>query len=875
MKTSSCSQRVSGRCYAVESLESRVLLAVDLPAAGPAGPRVFNLSSLHQAGPIVIPVGDDPTGALPNLTPYQPSGWSDKTVVSNRTGTSTDDSPLRTTDMLYVDFATINNGTASTASRFYVDLYLDNVYQTSWYVDPPLGSYYYVYIQDFSLGSLSAGSHTVALYNDPDGYVAESSESDNNYVKTFNVVALNTAPTLSSLPDRTLDEDSTLGSLAPVPKSKNSQPEKPVGFDGDIQPLGDSTETGTRYRLFDQWGGAWSDAEKDNQAGDDLMCWAGAASNVLEWTGWGLTGGMSNTDQIFQYFQNHWTDAGSLARVGYEYWFNGTNEFAGASGWSQIDVSGGGNFYPTSNPDTYIYSRGQGTTANQYAMIDIDQYCRAGYGVALGLFGSLGHAITCWGFNYDSALSPTDRNYYKGIWITDSDDNKNVADHSTAPNILHYYTVAWDATNQRYSFSSYYSGAYIGEVDGLARQSINTFDLWNYAYDAETADSGLSFSITGNTNSACGVSISSNRYLRIAPTADWYGTSDVTITVSDGSLSASDTFRITVNSVNDPPVVSSISDSPDPVTKPNTFTLSAGASDSHDPAGSVSSVTFYRETNGTTGLQIGADTSVGTDTASGDGWSVSVSTSALAGGAYTYYAVATDNNSAVSAVGTSALTTINTVIGGDTTPPTVTAPGFNYLVGPHVFTFVFSENVSASLTASDLTLYNVTTSTTVPTASIAVSYNSGTNTATFSFPGFANGRLTDANWRATLPAGCVTDAAGNPLAAPCASNFFVLAGDANHDRIVDISDLGLLATNWQGTPRAFNQGDFNYDEKVDISDLGILATNWQRSIPAAGQPVGLRSPLALVARPAAIPFASRTPISLTRESDSLAQALIE
>ena len=28
--------------------------------------------------------------ALPNLTPYQPSGWSDKIVVSKVTGTTTD-----------------------------------------------------------------------------------------------------------------------------------------------------------------------------------------------------------------------------------------------------------------------------------------------------------------------------------------------------------------------------------------------------------------------------------------------------------------------------------------------------------------------------------------------------------------------------------------------------------------------------------------------------------------------------------------------------------------------------------------------------------------------------------------------------------------
>jgi hypothetical protein len=43
---------------------------------------------------------------------------------------------------------------------------------------------------------------------------------------------------------------------------------------------------------------------------------------------------------------------------------------------------------------------------------------------------------------------------------------------------------------------------------------------------------------------------------------------------------------------------------------------------------------------------------------------------------------------------------------------------------------------------------------------------------------------------------------------------------------VDVTDLGILATNWQSTGRSFSQGDFNYDGIVDVTDLGILATNW-------------------------------------------------
>ena len=59
-----------------------------------------------------------------------------------------------------------------------------------------------------------------------------------------------------------------------------------------------------------------------------------------------------------------------------------------------------------------------------------------------------------------------------------------------------------------------------------------------------------------------------------------------------------------------------------------------------------------------------------------------------------------------------------------------------------------------------------------------------------------------------------------------------LPGDANLDGKVDISDLGILATNWQ-TAGLWNGGDFTCDGLVDISDLGLLATNWQAA--GAGQ----------------------------------------
>jgi len=134
--------------------------------------------------------------AQPNLTPYQPTGWSDKIVVSKTTGTNTDSSPLYTTDTLYVDWAVINNGTAATAARFYNKLYVDGVERQSWYIDPPLNANYYTYVTDYSIGTLSAGTHTIKIATDTTGAISESNESDNEYTKTITVTA-STLPNLT------------------------------------------------------------------------------------------------------------------------------------------------------------------------------------------------------------------------------------------------------------------------------------------------------------------------------------------------------------------------------------------------------------------------------------------------------------------------------------------------------------------------------------------------------------------------------------------------------------------------------------------------------------------------------------------------------
>jgi hypothetical protein len=163
--------------------------------------------------------------------------------------------------------------------------------------------------------------------------------------------------------------------------------------------------------------------------------------------------------------------------------------------------------------------------------------------------------------------------------------------------------------------------------------------------------------------------------------------------------------------------------------------------------------------------------------------------------------------------------------------PTVTASQFLFESAPLRFTFTFDQSVSASPSLADVQVQDLTHGTSVTPA--ALSYDGSTNTATVSFAGI----LADANYRATLMASGITNATGTQMAANYVLNFFALAGDADHDRDIDVNNLGILASNWQQSPRTFSQGDFDYSGTVDVNDLGMRATRSQQQLAALSTPI--------------------------------------
>lgn len=210
------------------------------------------------------------------------------------------------------------------------------------------------------------------------------------------------------------------------------------------------------YLNFEHWGGQWTDAEKSPAtANDDNMCWAASAANVLAWTGWGERAGFNSADAIFQHYQDHWTNEGGLMGFAWQWWFDGLSPSQGWPGWSQANPAGGRLVDHAGAFESFYHRNGM----DSEALPAIAGYLREGYGVALVITEpGRSHTLTCWGFDYEG-------DDYLGIWVTDSDDDKDSLD---PPNVLRFLPVAFQAGRWFLQNGDAISSQYINEVQALA-----------------------------------------------------------------------------------------------------------------------------------------------------------------------------------------------------------------------------------------------------------------------------------------------------------------------------------------------------------------------------------------------------------------------
>ena len=133
----------------------------------------------------------------PNLAFTTPTGATNALVIANQPGSHADAPTFYATDPLYLDFSVLNNGDGEVTTAFTTTLSVDGVLQGTVATTLALPSGASAPTNDYALGHLSTGPHTITLQTDAANAVAESNEGDNTLSRTINVT-VPAAPTITS-----------------------------------------------------------------------------------------------------------------------------------------------------------------------------------------------------------------------------------------------------------------------------------------------------------------------------------------------------------------------------------------------------------------------------------------------------------------------------------------------------------------------------------------------------------------------------------------------------------------------------------------------------------------------------------------------------
>ncbi|MGN0873752.1 MAG: IdeS/Mac family cysteine endopeptidase [Akkermansia sp.] len=226
-----------------------------------------------------------------------------------------------------------------------------------------------------------------------------------------------------------------------------------------------STTTG---HVYDVGKGYYSSDENVTDKSDKELCWAAAASNLIQhWqdcyyeqhdTGETPPKGLNGNNYtsptgtqylaVFDAFRDNWKDAPGLASNGFQWWFLGKDKVdANARVYLEEKAADGGfyqNIFKKTDTDTETGAEIETEIATCYVQQVLltaaereppsQETCfrqtmdtaleKAGRGVSLGIYitdknGEIGsgHAITCWGYETDASGK------LSAIYITDSDDS--------------------------------------------------------------------------------------------------------------------------------------------------------------------------------------------------------------------------------------------------------------------------------------------------------------------------------------------------------------------------------------------------------------------------------------------------------------------
>lgn len=257
------------------------------------------------------------------------------------------------------------------------------------------------------------------------------------------------------------------------------------------------------------------DADSSDGESDTLLCWAGAISNVLHYTGWstenltdidfetifdyydeGLATDVdySAEDAVFKYFKESFTDKGSNAYYAAEWFFNGIYDAPSALSWAQPKNAENGGLLKNLTFDYVCNSKdisftSSSSDASPACFDTVDYYLRNSFGITLSIGFYVnplkypdyildgksltaregGHAVTLWGYTYDKDYSVENELFLTSLVISDPDDNKITSGEGlpgSTPNKLYRMDITWDTLNNKSCFvSSNYSTKYFACIE--------------------------------------------------------------------------------------------------------------------------------------------------------------------------------------------------------------------------------------------------------------------------------------------------------------------------------------------------------------------------------------------------------------------------
>ncbi len=202
--------------------------------------------------------------------------------------------------------------------------------------------------------------------------------------------------------------------------------------------------------------------------GDDQFCWVGAASNMLYYTGWAPQSVFPDEQAVFDVFTGNHTDSPGNAYYGIGWFIEGNkNDYFHTLLDSTTENAG---FYASQlasfNESCANYVGLTDLYDNVAGMNRLANLIRSNYGIGLSLdwtneangravSSGEGHALTCWGYVYNDSLQNSNPNYYKSLFVTDSDDYQSEARK------LQNYEISWSPKSENgymtgYIFTTYH-----------------------------------------------------------------------------------------------------------------------------------------------------------------------------------------------------------------------------------------------------------------------------------------------------------------------------------------------------------------------------------------------------------------------------------